>query len=222
MKKIKIVFFGSKSYDRSSFERENENYGYDIKFFTGNLSLDNVSLTRGADAVCIFVNDNASREVIEELAQNGVRLIALRCAGFNNVDLAAAAEYGITVVRVPAYSPYAVAEYSLALMLSLNRDRNDMVWKSPMGFLGEAMLRMGRFELRDRIYAGNPQFSDYEIYGAELHRGDPYYRSSLYNRTDIRYYLLNRLNVQCYIGASFHYTEGALDNSQQVVLRVFL
>ena len=108
------------------------------------------------------------------------------------------------------------------LMLSLNRDRNDMVWKSPMGFLGEAMLRMGRFELRDRIYAGNPQFSDYEIYGAELHRGDPYYRSSLYNRTDIRYYLLNRLNVQCYIGASFHYTEGALDNSQQVVLRVFL
>lgn len=121
MKKIKIVFFGSKSYDRSSFERENENYGYDIKFFTGNLSLDNVSLTRGADAVCIFVNDNASREVIQELAQNGVRLIALRCAGFNNVDLAAAAEYGITVVRVPAYSPYAVAEYSLALMLSLNR-----------------------------------------------------------------------------------------------------
>ncbi|MBR4402063.1 MAG: 2-hydroxyacid dehydrogenase [Flavobacteriales bacterium] len=118
---MKIVFFGSKSYDRSSFERENENYGYDIKFFTGNLSLDNVSLTRGADAVCIFVNDNASREVIQELAQNGVRLIALRCAGFNNVDLAAAAEYGITVVRVPAYSPYAVAEYSLALMLSLNR-----------------------------------------------------------------------------------------------------
>ena len=108
------------------------------------------------------------------------------------------------------------------LMLSLNRDRNDMIWKSPMGFLGEAMLRKGRFELRDRIYAGNPQFSDYEIYGAELHRGDPYYRSSLYNRTDIRYYLLNRTNAQCYIGASFHYTEGALDNSQQVVLRVFL
>ena len=84
------------------------------------------------------------------------------------------------------------------------------------------MLRKGRFELRDRIYAGNPQFSDYEIYGVELHRGDPYYRSSLYNRTDIRYYLLNRTNAQCYIGASFHYTEGALDNSQQVVLRVFL
>ena len=121
MKKIKIAFFGSKSYDRSSFERENENYGYDIKFFTGNLSMDNVSPTRGMDAVCIFVNDNASGEVIRELAQNGIKLIALRCAGFNNVDLAAAQQYGITVVRVPAYSPYAVAEYSLALMLSLNR-----------------------------------------------------------------------------------------------------
>lgn len=108
------------------------------------------------------------------------------------------------------------------LMLSLNRDRNDMAWKSPMGFLGEMMLRKGRFELRDRLYAGNPQFSDYEVYGATLHRGDPYYRSSLYNRTDIRYYLLNRLHVQCYIGASFHLTEGALDNSQQVVLRVQL
>lgn len=108
------------------------------------------------------------------------------------------------------------------LMLSLNRDRNDMQWKSPMGFLGEVMLRKWRFELRDRIYAGNPQFSDYETYGNALHRGDPYYRSSLYNRTDVNFYLLNRLNVQCYIGASFHYTEGSLDNSQKVVLRVSL
>lgn len=107
------------------------------------------------------------------------------------------------------------------LMLSLNRDRNDKIWHSPMGFLGDIKLRKGRFEIRDRIYAGNPQFTDYETYGQALHRGDPYYRSALYNRTDIRFYLLNRINVQCYIGASFHYTEGALDNSQQVVLRVY-
>lgn len=107
------------------------------------------------------------------------------------------------------------------LMLSLNRDRTDMLWHSPMGFLGDVKLRKGRFELRDRLYAGNPQFTHYEVYGATLHRGDPYYRSALYNRTDIHFYLLNRLSVQCYIGASFHYTEGALDNSQQVVLRVF-
>lgn len=110
----------------------------------------------------------------------------------------------------------------VGLMLSLNRDRRDMMWKSPMGFLGEIKLRKWRFELCDRIYAGNPQFSDYKTFGNELHRGDPYYRSSLYNRTDIRFYLLNRAYVQCYAGASFHFTEGALDNSQQVVLRLYL
>lgn len=108
----------------------------------------------------------------------------------------------------------------MGLMLSLNRDRKDMLWKSPMGFLGEIKLRKWRFELRDRLYAGNPQFSDYETHGSQLHRGDPYYRSSLYNRTDICFYLLNRINVQCYLGASFHYTEKALDTSQQVILRV--
>lgn len=107
------------------------------------------------------------------------------------------------------------------LMLSLNRDRTDMQWKSPMGFLGGLKLRKGRFALHDRLYAGSPQFSDYDVYGILLHRGDPYYRSNLYNRTDFQFYLLNRLNVQCYIGASFHYTKGSLDNSQQVVLRVF-
>ena len=108
----------------------------------------------------------------------------------------------------------------MGLMLSLNRDRHDMLWKSPMGFLGEVKLRKWRFELCDRIYAGNPQFSDYAKYGNELHRGDPYYRSSLYNRTDVRFYMLNRPIVQCYIGASFHYTEGSLDSSQQVMLRI--
>lgn len=105
------------------------------------------------------------------------------------------------------------------LLLSLNRDRTDGLWHSPMGFLGEAMIRKGRFELHDRLYAGNPQFTHYDLYGAALHRGDPYYRSGVYNRTGVRLYLLNRPSVQCYIGASFHFTEGSLDNSQQVVLR---
>ena len=90
-----------------------------------------------------------------------------------------------------------------------------------MGFLGDVKLRKWRFELRDRLYAGNPQLSDYKTYGAQLHRGDPYYRSSLYNRTDISFHLLNRTNVTCYIGASFHYTEKSLDNSQQIILRFF-
>ncbi len=107
------------------------------------------------------------------------------------------------------------------LMLSLNRDRTDMQWHSPMGFLGDVKLRKWRFEVRDRLYAGNRQFTHYETYGAQLHRGDPYYRSSLYNRTDICFYLLNRKGVQCYAAASLHYTEGALDNSQQVILRIY-
>lgn len=107
------------------------------------------------------------------------------------------------------------------LLLSLNRDRNDMLWHAPMGFLGDVKLRKGRFELRDRLYAGNPQFTHYEVYGAQLHRGDPYYRSRLYNRTDFSFYLLNRVNVQCYATASFHYTEGAIDNSQLLILRFY-
>lgn len=107
------------------------------------------------------------------------------------------------------------------LMLSLNRDRRDMQWKSPMGFLGEFMIRKWRFSIRDRLYAGNPQFSDYETFGAQLHRGDPYYRSGLYNRTDISFYLLNKNHVQCTVTASFHFTEGSMDNSQLVVLRLY-
>lgn len=105
------------------------------------------------------------------------------------------------------------------LMLSLNRDRNDMKWKVPVGFLGDVTLRKWRVELRNRIYVGNRQFSDYEKYGAKLHRGDPYYRSGLYNRTDVSFYLLNKPFVQCYVTASFHYTEKCLDNSQLVILR---
>ena len=107
------------------------------------------------------------------------------------------------------------------LMLSLNRDRNDMIWKTPMGFLGDVRIRKWRFELRDRLYVGKPQFSDYELYGPQLHRGDPYYRSSLYNRTDVCFYLLNNKIVKCYVNASFHYTERKLDCSQQVILCIY-
>lgn len=90
-------------------------------------------LTQGVDAVCIFVNDTADAEVIHAMAANGVKLLALRCAGFNNVDLNAAATAGITVVRVPAYSPYAVAEYTVALMLSLNRKIPRASWRTKDG-----------------------------------------------------------------------------------------
>lgn len=113
-----IAFFGSKPYDEASFNEKNSGYGFELRYYKGHLNLNNVILTQGVDAVCIFVNDTADAEVIRQLAANGVKLLALRCAGYNNVDLKAAAENGITVVRVPAYSPYAVAEYTVALMLS--------------------------------------------------------------------------------------------------------
>jgi D-lactate dehydrogenase len=117
---IKVAFFDTKPYDEASFRKMNERFGFDIRFHKGHLNRDNVLLTKGADVVCIFVNAVADAEVIDELVANGVKLIALRCAGYNNVDLKAA-NGRIKVVRVPAYSPYAVAEHTLALMLTLNR-----------------------------------------------------------------------------------------------------
>ena len=128
-----IAFFGTKPYDESSFNDKNKEFGFEIRYYKGHLNKNNVLLTQGVDAVCIFVNDVADAEVIRVMAANGVKLLALRCAGFNNVDLDAAAAAGITVVRVPAYSPYAVAEYTVALMLSLNRKIPRASWRTKDG-----------------------------------------------------------------------------------------
>lgn len=117
---MKIAFYDSKPHDEQSFRKANEAYGFEMKFFKGHLNPDNVMLTKGFDVACIFVNAVANADVINQLVENGVKIIALRCAGFNNVDLKAA-KNRIKVVRVPAYSPYAVAEHTLALMLTLNR-----------------------------------------------------------------------------------------------------
>lgn len=117
---VKVAFFDTKSYDESSFNKVNQKFGFDIKYFKGHLNINNVALTKGIDVACIFVNAVADAPVIDELVANGVKVIALRCAGYNNVDLNAARNR-IKVVRVPAYSPYAVAEHTLALMLTLNR-----------------------------------------------------------------------------------------------------
>lgn len=117
---VKVAFFDTKSYDESSFKKVNQKFGFDIKYFKGHLNINNVALTKGIDVACIFVNAVADAPVIDELVANGVKVIALRCAGYNNVDLNAARNR-IKVVRVPAYSPYAVAEHTLALMLTLNR-----------------------------------------------------------------------------------------------------
>ena len=128
----KIEFFGAKPYDIASFDKVNEKYNYDIRYYKGHLNPNNVVLTQDTDVVCIFVNDTADAAVIDAMVDNGVKLLALRCAGFNNVDLKAA-KGKLPVVRVPAYSPYAVAEYSLALMLSLNRKIHRAYWRTRDG-----------------------------------------------------------------------------------------
>ena len=120
MSELKIAFFDTKPYDIKSFDNENKSYGFSIKYFSEKLNPDTAQLASGYDAVCAFVNDDLSAATIEKLCASGVKLIAMRCAGYNNVDLKES--FGkIHVVRVPDYSPYAVAEHAVALMLSLNR-----------------------------------------------------------------------------------------------------
>jgi len=116
-----IAFFDAKPYDQNAFDKANQNFNYDIHYFEYHLNPETAVLAKNADAVCAFVNDDICQPTIEVLADHGINLIALRSAGYNNVDLEAAYQT-IHVVRVPAYSPYAVAEHTMALILALNRN----------------------------------------------------------------------------------------------------
>lgn len=117
---MKLAFFDAKTYDMPGFDACAKNTELEIKYFETRLNEDTVSLASGYDAVCVFVNDTVNAAVVEKLYRYGIRLIVLRCAGFNNVDIAAC--HGkIRVFRVPAYSPHAVAEHAMALLLTINR-----------------------------------------------------------------------------------------------------
>lgn len=116
---MKIAFFSTKPYDKDFFEKHNQKHK--LTFYEVALSETSVRLAEGHDAICAFVNDKVNASIIEKLSQLGIKLIALRCAGFNNVDLEAAKKANINVVRVPAYSPHAVAEHAVALIMTLNR-----------------------------------------------------------------------------------------------------
>ncbi|MCI6228992.1 MAG: 2-hydroxyacid dehydrogenase [Clostridiales bacterium] len=117
---MKLAFFDTKSYDVPGFDRYAVPAGIEIKYYEPNLNRDTVTLANGFDAVCVFVNDTVDAEVVEKLYHMGVKAIALRCAGFNNVDIKAC-EGKLRVFRVPAYSPHAVAEHAMALLLTINR-----------------------------------------------------------------------------------------------------
>ena len=117
---MKIAVFSSRSYDRDYFNKANK-YGHELTFFDAQLNEQTAPLIKGHSAVCAFVNDVLNRKVLEKLRELGVSLLALRCAGFNNLDISVARDLGLTVVRVPNYSPHAVAEHSVGLILALNR-----------------------------------------------------------------------------------------------------
>ncbi|MBD2242804.1 2-hydroxyacid dehydrogenase [Nostoc sp. FACHB-888] len=118
---MKVAVFSTKAYDRKFLSAANSPTQHELVFFEPRLNRDTAILAAGFPAVCVFVHDQVDAPTLELLASRGTRLVVLRCAGFNNVDLQAAADLGITVVRVPAYSPYGVAEHAVGLMLSLNR-----------------------------------------------------------------------------------------------------
>ena len=118
---MRVIVFSAKPHDRQFLEAANGRDRHEFVYVESRLEPCTAALAQGADAVCCFVNDRVDAHVAERLAGQGVRLIALRCAGFNNVDLAATARFGLTVARVPAYSPEAVAEHAFALILALNR-----------------------------------------------------------------------------------------------------
>jgi D-lactate dehydrogenase len=134
---MKVAFFSAKAYDRASFTTCNQRYGHELRFLEPHLNSQTAALAEGCGAVCAFVNDHLDADALRVLARVGVRLIALRSAGFNNVDLGCAEQLNLVIARVPAYSPHAVAEHAVALMLALNR-------KLPRAY---ARVRDGNFAL---------------------------------------------------------------------------
>ncbi|MCF7832369.1 MAG: 2-hydroxyacid dehydrogenase [Candidatus Marinimicrobia bacterium] len=128
----KIAFFDTKPYDKRSFEEVNENFGFEISYFKTHLNKDTVELTDGFDAICAFVNDKLDKVVLDHLQEHGIELVALRCAGYNNVDLRHAYER-VHVLRVPSYSPYSVAEHAMALISALNRKTHRAYYRTRDG-----------------------------------------------------------------------------------------
>jgi D-lactate dehydrogenase len=118
---MKVAVFATKGYDRESIEKANEQFGHDLSFYEPKLTPETAVLAAGYEGVCVFVNDKVNRDTITQLAAGGTRIIATRTAGYNQIDLQAAEEMGLTVVRVPAYSPNAISEFTVGLILTLGR-----------------------------------------------------------------------------------------------------
>jgi D-lactate dehydrogenase len=135
---MRLALFSTKPYDEQFFTATNERFGYTLEFFEARLERTTTGLAAGFPAICAFVHDRLDAGVLEALHTGGTKWIALRCAGFNNVDLAAAERLGLAVVRVPAYSPRAVADHTIGLILTLNRKIHRAYWR----------VREGNFSLQ--------------------------------------------------------------------------
>ncbi len=120
MEAKKVLFYDIKSYDKELFKKFGKDYNIEMKFLKGKLNEESADLTKGYEIVCAFANDTINKEVIDILAENGVKLLAMRCAGYNNISLKDI-QGRFKVVRVPAYSPYSIAEYTMGMILALNR-----------------------------------------------------------------------------------------------------
>lgn len=200
MKKLKIAFFDAKPYDELSFDEVNATFGYSIKYFKPRLSVDTVKLAEGFDVVCAFVNDDLGEDVLKTLADFGVKVVAMRCAGYNNVDLQTA--YGkIHILRVPAYSPYAVAEHALALILSLNRKTHKAYYRTrDMNFNINGLLG---FDLHGRVAGviGTGKIGRILIHilkgiGMEVLAYDPFPNEDFARKEGLRYVELPELYAQ--------------------------
>ncbi len=196
----KIAFFDTKPYDQKFFDEVNQRHGFHITYYPSRLDENTAVFAKGADAVCAFVNDVISAAVIERLKSGGVQLIALRCAGYNNVDLKAA--YGsLPVVRVPAYSPHAVAEHAVALMMALNRKTHRAYDRVRDGnFSINGLLGFDMYEKKAGVIGlgkiGKCLVSILKGFGMEVMVYDKVRDEAFANENNIRYVDLDTLYAQ--------------------------
>lgn len=194
---MKIAFFDTKPYDKEIFEQVNKSFGYEIKYFKNHLSPESVLMATGYDVVCIFVNDQVSEDVVAQLFDGGTKLIALRCSGFNNVDLKAA-QQKIKIVRVPAYSPHAIAEHSVALMLTLNRKIHRAYFRTrDSNFSLQGLMGFDMFGKTAGVIGsgkiGKVLMQILKGFGMNVLAYDPYPDTRFAEETKIKYVSLNEL-----------------------------
>ncbi len=200
MNTTRVAIFDTKPYDRRFLDAANETLGLDLKYYPNRLTPDTVSLAGGFDAVCAFVNDTISAPVVAGLADTGVQLIALRCAGYNNVDLRAIYKR-MHVVRVPAYSPYAVAEHAVALMMTLNRNTHRAYYRTrDSNFQIDGLIG---FDMHGKTAGviGTGKIGQEVIrilrgFGMQVLVYDPFPRKALAEETGCRYVGLDELYAQ--------------------------